>query len=356
MTNEAIDLQGEMLDPFLPFRLDTETEKAPSRFELRVARAGSIFIYRLAVNQAQIFEERLDYIPSFSGQLRSRLLFRRVWLPDENKYSWRNGEDFGSTYKSIQPSLRDTEPFISFLARRLKSEVTEPLTSWLKSRWPGITLGWEQYDHRITTKFLGDYWPEKRKFVAGMIRSFDTGISDIEIEKTVPDTKSGGADYKVWVHHTIDGRTIRWGLEEESTGTQRLFSLAYKMLESFDSGDLVIVDELGSNIHPNIARTIISQFQSSKINKNRAQLIFTSHDNTLQRSKLLRRDQIWFTQKKSDGSTDLYPLTDFHPRNDLAIDKAYLDGRFGAVPIIPADDELFAVLSGHKHNGEEPPI
>jgi hypothetical protein len=62
----------------------------------------------------------------------------------------------------------------------------------------------------------------------------------------------------------------------------------------------------------------------------------------LQRNNLLRRDQIWFTQKRRDHSTELYPLTDFHIRDDLAdvIDKAYLDGRFGAVPFLPSDEEM----------------
>jgi hypothetical protein len=87
-------------------------------------------------------------------------------------------------------------------------------------------------------------------------------------------------------------------------------------------------------------------FQNPKTNPKNAQLIFTSHDNTLQRNNLLRRDQIWFTQKRPDQSTELYPLTDFHVRNDLAIDKAYLDGRFGAVPFLPSDEEI--ILNGKE--------
>jgi uncharacterized protein len=103
---------------------------------------------------------------------------------------------------------------------------------------------------------------------------------------------------------------------------------------------------LGFNIHPNITRAIVKMFQNPKTNPNRAQLIFTSHDNTLQRGNLLRRDQIWFTEKRSDGSTELYPLSDFKVRNDLAIDKAYLDGRFGAVPFLPDDEELISLSEG----------
>ena len=89
-------------------------------------------------------------------------------------------------------------------------------------------------------------------------------------------------------------------------------------------------------------------FQSEKLNLKRAQLVFTSHDNTLQRGNLLRRDQIWFTQKRADGSTELYSLSDFSPRNDLAIDKAYLDGRFGAVPILPDEEELLELTGSIK--------
>lgn len=107
---------------------------------------------------------------------------------------------------------------------------------------------------------------------------------------------------------------------------------------------MLVIDELGSNIHPHITREIVRLFQSPTTNPEHAQLIFTSHDNTLQQRNLLRRDQIWFTQKKADGSTDLYPLSDFRPRNDLAIDKSYLDGRFGAVPVLPDTDELLDTL------------
>lgn len=148
------------------------------------------------------------------------------------------------------------------------------------------------------------------------------------------------------LHEKPDGQTVSWPFEEESLGTQRLFSLAFRIVVDITIGGLIIVDELGTNIHPNIIRNIIKIFQNQKTNPENAQLIFTSHDNTLQRNNLLRRDQIWFTQKRPDQSTELYPLTDFHVRNDLAIDKAYLDGRFGAVPFLPSNEEM--ILQGDE--------
>jgi len=89
-------------------------------------------------------------------------------------------------------------------------------------------------------------------------------------------------------------------------------------------------------------------FQSPVTNPKRAQLVFTSHDTTLQQRNLLRRDQIWFTEKRPDGGTELYPLTDFKPSSGMAIDKSYLDGRFGAVPILPDTEDLLPLLEAQK--------
>jgi AAA15 family ATPase/GTPase len=172
---------------------------------------------------------------------------------------------------------------------------------------------------------------------------FDTGLSDIEIKRS----ESSEHDYfQVYALHRTEDGEVRWLFEDESMGTQHLFRISFSIQFAILFGDLLIIDELGSNIHPNITRAIVRLFQNPKTNPKRAQLIFTSHDNTLQRNNLLRRDQIWFTQKRADQSTELYPLSDFKVRNDLAIDKAYLDGRFMAVPFIPDEEELISTLEG----------
>ena len=330
-----------------PFRLSKDTLTDPTSYELRVVRERVIYTYSLEVDRTKVLKERLDYIPRISKRMQSRLLYSRIWNEAEKSYEIKNGSDFGNTYKEIQQSLRPHEPFMSILAQRIKVKVVVPFTDWLSALWPGVTLGWEDADHRLATT-LATTWPAMKEQVTSLICMFDTGINDFEIVKSQPETqkKAKGDDDSFHVsvtHHTKDGEVV-WLLDDESTGTQRLFSLAYKMLDAFRNGLLVLVDELGANIHPNITRTIVRMFQSKKINPHGAQLIFTSHDNTLQRGNLLRRDQIWFTQKMPDASTHLYPLTDFHPRNDLALDKAYLDGRFGAVPVLPEEENLYRLI------------
>lgn len=93
-------------------------------------------------------------------------------------------------------------------------------------------------------------------------------------------------------------------------------------------------------------------FQNPETNQHNAQLIFNSHDSTLLgdavADRLLGRDQIWFTDKRHDGVSRLYPLTDFDPRKQEAIAKRYLAGRYGAVPIIAAHEFETALSSQLK--------
>jgi hypothetical protein len=177
-----------------------------------------------------------------------------------------------------------------------------------------------------------------------LLLKFDTGLYDIEIRQN----ETNERDYQIYALHKIDDEVISWEFEEESMGTQKLFGLVCRILFTILLNSIATADELGSNIHPNITHEIVKLYQSHTTNPRRNQLIFTSHDNTLQRNNLLRRDQIWFTQKRPDQSTELYSLSDFKVRNDLAIDKAYLDGRFGAVPFISDEDDFMPI---GKDNG-----
>lgn len=333
-------IQKNFIADIQPFRLKESAVNAPTHFELRMAFAGSIYTYTLEMNRTRVLLEELKYVPFESKRLQNRLLFRRTWKEQVEAYEIKNGSAFGNSYRQIQQSLAEYEPFISFGAR-LEIALLQPITDWVRSQWPGVTLGRETADHMMATRFLDKYDPEMKDDVQRIVQSFDTGIDKLDIEKKQSESDPKREEYQVWVWHKTDRKRVRWPLEYESTGTQRLFSFAYKMLDAFRYGTLLLVDELGSNIHPNITRNIVRLFQNQSTNPNRAQLIFTSHDNTLQRKHVLRRDQIWFTKKLLDGSSELFPLSAFRPRNDLAIHTAYLDGRFGAVPILPEEGELF---------------
>lgn len=330
------------------FKLDNISESNPTKFELRTVFDNNIYTYSLVLNQRYVVSEKLDYATSKTK--RTRRLFSRQWNDVSKKFIWKTGDDFSGPHNQLQNSILENDLFISTLVK-LKVDKIEYLLEWLRKRFPGdINLLYEKLDINIIAALQDiDTDTSKSKKISlfnktlEIVKNFDTGLSDIKIENKFEDY----SDFNMYaIHEKPDGQKISWPFEEESLGTQRLLRFASWIVLYLEVAGLVIVDELGTNIHPNVIRNIIKIFQSPKTNPKNAQLIFTSHDNTLQRNNLLRRDQIWFTQKRLDQSTELYPLTDFHVRNDLAIDKAYLDGRFGAVPFLPSNEEI--ILQGDE--------
>ena len=126
------------------------------------------------------------------------------------------------------------------------------------------------------------------------------------------------------------------GLSDESDGTRRLMALAPAIEKILKNGGVLIVDELERELHLLLMEYVINRYQRSATNPNQAQLIFTTHETTLLNQGTLRRDQIYFVDKdKTSGASELYALSDFNIRNDMMnIQKAYLLGRFGAVPSV----------------------
>ena len=104
-------------------------------------------------------------------------------------------------------------------------------------------------------------------------------------------------------------------------------------LDVLEKGEILIVDELDRSLHPVLSKALIKMFNNPEINKNNAQLIFTTHDTTLLDGEIFRPDQIWFTEK-DNSMTKLYPLLDFRPREDESLQQGYLLGRYGAIPFI----------------------
>ena len=123
-------------------------------------------------------------------------------------------------------------------------------------------------------------------------------------------------------------------LEDESSGAQVFFKNAGAWLNVLDNGEVLLVDEIDTSLHPLLTRFLVQRFNSNNTNPNNAQLVFNTHDITLLDQEIFRRDQIWFIEKSKDRTSKLYPLTDFKPRNDEKLASWYLRGRYGALPII----------------------
>lgn len=132
-----------------------------------------------------------------------------------------------------------------------------------------------------------------------------------------------------------DGKNELFSLDlaDESEGTRRLMSLVPGIEQVLQNGGVLLVDEIDRELHPLLAEFIISKFQSPETNPGHAQIIFTTHDTELLNMEILRKDQIYFVDKnRQSGVSELFNLTDLPVRTNDNIRKAYLAGKYGAIP------------------------
>ena len=180
---------------------------------------------------------------------------------------------------------------------------------------------------------------EVRKNLVSYINSFDDSIIDIEVEKISAIDENDKDNYRVFTIHKSDKgtSTARISMNEESSGTKKMFSLYQTLLDVLRKGGVFFADELDIKLHPLLMRNILLTFTDKEKNPNNAQLIFTTHNTIYMDMDLLRRDEIWFVEK-DNGVSNLYSLDDItnekgeKVRKDSNYEKHYLLGNYGAIP------------------------
>ena len=148
---------------------------------------------------------------------------------------------------------------------------------------------------------------------------------------------------------SIECRTIEFthgkkgalfALNEESDGTVRILDLLEILIAG--EGKTYVIDELDRCLHPMLSYKFVETFFKLAESKS-IQMIVTTHESRLMDFDLLRRDEIWFVDKKESGESDIYSLEEYNARFDQKIDKAYMDGRYGGVPIFST---IFPIMEG----------
>jgi hypothetical protein len=195
--------------------------------------------------------------------------------------------------------------------------------------------------------------PHFAKSIARLLRAADIGIVDLKVEdeafsedvkkmvaaiaatmnRELPGKLPDGVK-RIRLLHRLGKETMPFTEENESAGTIAFLQVLGPVLKSLSEGAVLCVDELDASLHPLLAGQIVRLFNDPSSNRKGAQLIFNTHDATLLGRANLRRDQIWFTEKAKDGSSHLYPLTDFKPRKNESLESGYLQGRYGAIPFL----------------------
>ncbi len=143
-------------------------------------------------------------------------------------------------------------------------------------------------------------------------------------------------------HRDAKSNNVYFDIDRESAGTRRMLLLLGLVYRALDAGSCIIADELEVSLHTQACEAILALFLNKSTNPKGAQLVATTHDTNLMLSKLLRRDQIWFTEKDKSGATHLFPLSDIRTRQGDNIEKGYLQGRYGAIPFAGSAEDLLA--------------
>jgi predicted ATPase len=173
-----------------------------------------------------------------------------------------------------------------------------------------------------------------RESALALLRFADLGIDDVQfVEDEDESHLSGQPRRRLRLIHTAGGQELPFEIAEESAGTQTWFTLIGPALTALRRGQVLLFDEIDASLHPRLSARLLELFQDPKTNPHGAQLIFTTHDTSL--LNYLNRDEVWLTEKGSDGETTLTALAEYggdKVRRSLNLERAYLQGRFGAVP------------------------
>jgi hypothetical protein len=336
--------EGELI-PLEPFLLHRDGPSQVSEFEVVFIEDGIRYQYGFAANSTRITNE---WLLAFPGN-RAQRWFERSYNTKKKKEDWYFGVKFTGQKKTWQQSTRPNALFLS-TAVQLNSEQLKPVFNWFQKL---IVIGHgEKIERGFTAKSCEDKKEcgEILKFLkhAGIdvdeIAIKERKFDEVDLPSDMPDELRNiiqkdlqGKSFKeVFFKHQIANSEdfALFPLTEESDGIQKLFAYAAPWLDVLTNGLVLVVDELDNSFHPHLVRYLLKLTHDSESNKANGQLVFSTHDTSILDSKVLRRDQIWFMEKDDIQATKLYPLTDFHPRKNEALEKGYLQGRYGALPYI----------------------
>jgi len=322
--------------PRNPFAWDGWPEQ-PSLFELTIVTNGTRLQLGFVVDDSQILEEWLYAWPKG----RKQIWYEREW--NKGAYEYHYGDHFKGERKLVEEVTRPNALFLSAAAQHGLQQIT-PVYEWF---WDLRTINLQRqrdaFHHHTADTWLAaalaagthdqhgdnDENTKKLETFLDLVRAADVGISDIKKDPTMPGSY-------LFQHRRSD--TERWlSFDDESDGTKNLIWRSQPLLDALWSGGLVVVDELERSLHPLLAQRIVDLFQNRESNPNHSQIIFTTHDTNLLAGMAgapsLRRDQVWLTEKSRNDSTHLLPLSSYKPRKAENLERGYLMGRYGGIPI-----------------------
>ena len=327
-----------------PFLFDSVSNDAESSFEVYFTipgdKAQKTYNYGFCVDRHGVTEEWLN-VKAKTARKYTSVFYRST----EEGMLDLSGLPKNSR-ENIQVAL-EKQVLIVSLGAKLKVTKCKDIRDWFMAN------EFADFGDPITNFFLSRRLPKGfvdddsvQKKVIEYFASFDEHIKDFEIEKLPHDADSKEETYKISsLHKKIDSDTFAAiPLSMESAGTLKMFALYPELQDVLEKGSVFFIDELNARLHPLLVRNFLLTFLNPEINTKHAQLIFTTHDTWQLSNQLLRRDEVWFTEKDEQGISKLYSLADFvdesgtRIRKDESYEKNYLIGKYGAIPTLKSID------------------
>ncbi len=361
--------------PYQPFAFSEEHLKSPMVFEFRFMMWDEVYSYGFAADSRQIHEEWLLH---HEGGKTTTLFERET--AGEGEISMTLGAPLkGKRHPKVAAlstvGTRRNQLFLTSIRDNIAAddygELLEPVIEWFEKHLSFI--GPDDSFVHLAELIVAD--GQFAEFAGDFLRCSDTGVGGLSVETTELDREHmlgsldsesldkmlasagegdvivlGGPDgtqiivekekgpkfklRRIKADHRIKGgETSELPFAEESDGTRRLLDLLPALYQLQSTCKVFVIDELDRSMHPNLSWEFLRFFLTACEGRCR-QLVVTTHEDRLLDLELLRRDEIWFVQKNSDGASELRSLSAYKVRKDLKIDKGYLNGRFGGVPQI----------------------
>ena len=357
------------------FKLSKANESKPISFEIELSIEKKIFAYGVSFTNSEVTEE---WLYESGVTIEDKLIFERK-IAKSGKPSIKVADKYKKTQKQkllielMEESLLKSGELLLGKSEELKIEEIASLRNKIENAIVIIHPG-SKFQGLVPHLSLSNTFKE---FANGLLKTFDTGVSELgietidfekffgeddeEIKKEIIEdiskgesvlfnTNTGGVVITkekdkyivkkvVAKHLNSEGNKITFDLTEESDGTQRLLDFIPAFDGILQDDVAFIIDEIDQSLHPALLKALVHKIMANDATK--GQLIFTTHESNLLDLEIFRQDEIWFAEKeKKSGSTQLYSLIDYKPRYDLDIRKGYLKGRFGAIPFLAHLEDL----------------
>lgn len=355
------------------FQFAAEFDTRPSSFEFQFLILDRVFTYGFDLRPARI---EAEWLTVAKGE-DERVVFERdaagITQVENTDKLFPDGETLTKLLKNqaVTP-LRETQLFLNRLSELPPSAQGETLkwvVQWLTSSLVILPADYRAPD--LLDRLQSD--DAFRDFSATFLRQVGTGIDELRVEESEIDgppnlsrmarppgmtrwlrsSMTEDVDLRpnpedptrmllraLLTHHLVNGRAYPLPFRDESDGTRQLLHLLPVLA---DQTRVFVVDELDRSLHPLMCREFIRLFSESCPGARR-QLIVTTHEAHLLDQELLRRDEYWFVEKDTQHQSRLTSLVDFNIRKDLQIEKGYLQGRFGAIPMFGSFEPLRSLL------------